>query len=215
MSQAGQRQDLGVRAFAHSRRPATSQVLQDLADGLSAGRVTMTDLVTALDGRAFGFLLLLDCIALLVPNLPGSSTVFGVVMLLLSVHLLLGRARLWLPSWIGRRSASSGTVRRMIALSLPTLRWLERLVRPRLSVITYPPFESFVGGVVLLLGVLVTLPIPLGNWLPGVAGVLVALGLLERDGLVLIVGLITGVASFALVALIVIGVVNGTALVLQ
>jgi len=57
--------------------------------------------------------------------------------------------------------------------------------------------------VCLLLAVVLVLPVPLGNMLPALAISLLALGILERDGLWILAGLGTAVVS----AIVVSGVV--------
>ena len=56
-----------------------------------------------------------------------------------------------------------------------------------------------VGGFCLLLAVVLALPIPLGNMLPAFAISLMALGVLERDGIWLVIGALVGVGSLFIV----------------
>ena len=51
------------------------------------------------------------------------------------------------------------------------------------------------GGLGLLLSILIMLPIPLGNMLPALSILLIALGLLERDGVFVLAGLTTAALS--------------------
>ena len=53
-----------------------------------------------------------------------------------------------------------------------------------------------VGAICLLLAVIITLPIPLGHMVPGAAISVLALGMIERDGLAIGLGLL--IASFGL-----------------
>jgi len=65
-----------------------------------------------------------------------------------------------------------------------------------------------VGTICLVLGIIITLPIPLGHMLPGAAISILALGLLERDGLVIGIGLTTAAVALAVVAAAMHGVVT-------
>lgn len=58
-----------------------------------------------------------------------------------------------------------------------------------------------IGAISLILAIIITLPVPLGHMLPGVAISLLALGLLERDGLAIGIGLATAVLAFVVVAI--------------
>ena len=83
----------------------------------------------------------------------------------------------------------------MMEWIIPRLIRLERVIRPR-----YWPFwrkqgDRIIGGLALVLAIVVTLPIPLGNWLPALATALLGLALSERDGVLLAVGGALSVAS--------------------
>ena len=60
--------------------------------------------------------------------------------------------------------------------------------------------EYAIGAVCLLLALVLVLPIPLGNMLPSLAICLLALGILERDGLWVLAGLATALVSAVLVS---------------
>ena len=93
--------------------------------------------------------------------------------------------------------------RKLSEKMLPRLQWLESLVRPR-----YWPFgnsktaERVIGLVALVLGTVVTLPIPFGNWFPALACALFGLALAERDGLVLVAASLTVVISVTMLGLV-------------
>ena len=77
------------------------------------------------------------------------------------------------------------------------------MIQPR-----YWPFprnsaDRIIGIVGLILAVAVTLPVPLGNWLPALGSTLVALGLMERDGIVLGIGIAVGAVSLAIITAVV------------
>ena len=81
--------------------------------------------------------------------------------------------------------------------------WLvraERMLRPRASWLALPPMEYLVGLVSLLLALIVLLPIPLGNMLPALAISMLALGVLERDGVWVVAGFVTAAVSTVIVS---------------
>ena len=75
-----------------------------------------------------------------------------------------------------------------------------RLLRPRAVALSQPPMEYLVGLVCLLLAVVLVLPVPLGNMLPALAISLLALGILERDGLWILAGLVAAAVSAVVVS---------------
>ena len=123
---------------------------------------------------------------------------FGAPLLFLAAQLTFGM-RPWLPRVIAERSMPRAHFAALITRATPWLARAERLLRPRWSVLCRPPAEYLVGGVCLLLSLIVFLPIPLGNMLPALAICLLALGILERDGLWVLAGLLGATAGVALV----------------
>ena len=87
----------------------------------------------------------------------------------------------------------------------PWLARLERLVRPRMTaLIEHRAASMFTGLLLVLLGVLLALPIPFTNYVFGLLLLTFALGLLERDGALLIGAWVAGVIAIA-----VFGVLSG------
>ncbi len=71
-------------------------------------------------------------------------------------------------------------------------------MRPRLHLLTLGIAERVLGAVCALLAFLLILPIPLGNLLPALSILLIALGLIESDGLCAMAGTLLGAISWLL-----------------
>jgi len=162
--------------------PPASVLLQDLMDAFPEEQVTVGDILKRLEGQAFGLLLLVLALPNCIPNIPGLSTIFGVMMVAPAVQLILGRGDLWLPARVRRWTISRHALQAAINGSLPILKRIERYVAPRWTFLVAPPFTQFLGLQTLFLAFVLILPIPLGNWMPGVTVAATALALLQRDG---------------------------------
>ena len=92
----------------------------------------------------------------------------------------------------------------------PWLQRGERMLRPRLSWLARPPMEWLIGAVCLLLAIVLTLPIPLGNILPALAISVLALAILERDGLWVLYGLGLALVAAAVVSGVILAAVKAT-----
>lgn len=178
---------------------ALSDVLFEIASDTTRPRISLGALLKALDDRALGALLLIFSLPCVIPMPPGTSTVLGTPLVFLTAQLMLALAP-WLPQFIAQRSISRTDFAAVVARIAPWLARAENLLKPRLLWITAPIGERFVGLVCLYLAIVLVLPIPLGNMLPALAISLMALGVLERDGIWVIAGLITAVASTVLIA---------------
>lgn len=186
----------GGAAHAHPR--PLSELLIEIATDTGGDRVSVADLLLALQDRALAALLLIFALPNVIPVPPGTSALLGAPLLLLAAQLAFGM-RPWLPAFISRRSMPRHHFAALITRAAPWLARAERLLRPRWSVLCRPPAEYGIGLVCLLLSLIVFLPIPLGNMLPALAICLMALGILERDGLWVLAGVFTAIASVALV----------------
>ena len=184
----------------------TSALLEALAQAHRADRITLGDMVQGLGDRAFGVLLF----AFAAPNLPplgvpGVSSVCAVPLIILSLQLLRGHREPSLPRWLLKRSMPTRSFRKAVTYVLPWLRRAERGLRPRFVAVTSRGGERVIGGVVLALAGVLMLPIPLGNLLPAVATALLALAIIERDGVAAVFGHVAALASLAVVTGVVLG----------
>ncbi|NGZ83367.1 exopolysaccharide biosynthesis protein [Duganella aceris] len=187
---------------------ALSQLLRRLADDASRDRIAVGDLMQALGDRAIGALLFIFAFPNILPVPPGTSAVLGAPLVFLAAQLTFGM-RPWLPGFISRRSMARADFHKMVGHVLPWLQRAEKLLRPRVSVLTVPPFEYLMGLICLLLATVLVLPIPLGNMLPALAISLLALGLIERDGYAIAAGLLAAATAAVVVSGVIWGLIKG------
>jgi len=161
---------------------AASSALGALLEEFPNERVTVGEILRRLEGQAFGLLLLLLALPNCIPNIPGLSTIFGVMMIAPAVQMIFGQRDVWLPGRIRRWSISRDALRMSIKGAIPVLKRIERYVGPRWTVFVRPPFTQLLGLQTLAMAGVLILPIPLGNWPPGMTVAATALALLQRDG---------------------------------
>jgi len=179
-----------------------SHVLVHLGD-TDAARISFDDILAALSERSFGALMILFSALNLVPLPPGTSTIFGIPLVLLSIQLLLGFEKPWFPTFIRQKSMRIETYRSFIARLEPMLLRFEKLARPRYWIVPQAIIERAVSIVALLMSMIVILPVPLINQMPALSIVLLSIGLGEQDGVWLGTGL--------LVAALAVGIAIGLA----
>ena len=178
--------------------PSLSQILTQIADDETRRRISLGDLITALHDRAIGALIFVFAFPNTIPMPPGASSILGAPLLFLTAQLALGRSA-WLPKIISTRSIDRIHFAHVVRRIAPWLARAERLLRPRIQVLTRPPVENLIGVVCLLLSIILFLPIPLGNMPPAIAICLFALAILERDGIWVLAGLGAAIAAVAIV----------------
>ncbi len=183
------------------RTPRTSELLAAVLAAQEGEKVAIGDLVNALRNRAFGILFLIFGIPNCIPMPPGIPVICGIVLGLIGLQMLMGRQELWLPGWISRRTFSRSVLDTIVNRSQPYIQKFERLSRPRLEQFAGPLARRLVGATVVLLGFILLLPIPfLGNLPPGFAVCIFGLGLVERDGGVILAGFFATVIGLLITA---------------
>ncbi|MEQ1617753.1 MAG: exopolysaccharide biosynthesis protein [Terricaulis sp.] len=163
-----------------------SELLAELADAFPGEKVSVGELLDRLDSRANGVVLLVLALPMCIPNVPGISTIFGFLMIAPALQLLFGQHKLWAPAQVRAWRVDSQALRRTFNVAIPTLKRVEVLIKPRLSFLTRFPFTIYVGLQTLFMALVLILPIPAGNWPPGITVALTALALLQRDGVLLL-----------------------------
>jgi len=178
------------------RADRLSVILARLAEP-EEGSVTLAEVLTAVGERSFGALLVILAIPNMVAGLiPGLSIVLGLPLLLVSMQLVVGAERPWLPRRLAHLKIKRSDLRRMVERTRPTLRRLERALQPRLEFLTSPWAERLIGLGCLALSVLVFLPIPFANLVPAIGIMLFGFSMLERDGLMALAAMgIVGVSA--------------------
>ncbi|UXZ53594.1 exopolysaccharide biosynthesis protein [Halomonas sp. 7T] len=185
--------------------------LMDLIESIEtlekgASRVSVDDVVSAVGRRSFGPLLLVAGLITLAPiigDIPGMPTLMAVLVLLVSVQLLAGREAFWLPGFLLKRSFSRQKFNKGLQLMKKPARWVDGLLRVRL-----PWLTGYIGiRVTALVCLMIALAMPPMEFIPfsangaGLALVLLGLGLVARDGLVLLLGLALFGATCTLIAM--------------
>ncbi len=164
-----------------------SAILRGVAER-KAPTISIAELTELFGGRALGALLLVFGLICTLPFPPGGTTLFGAPLVLLAPQLVFGRRAPWLPVGVRARTLSTA----VLAAGLPkVLVWLERVEavsRPRFSLLFGPVGERLIGLVCFILALVLILPIPGGNFLPGVTVSVLSLALVQRDGLLALFG---------------------------
>jgi hypothetical protein len=175
-----------------------SAILAAIAEAQDKDRISIGDLLEALRHRALGALMFIFAVPTALPMPPGVSAILGAPLLFLTAQLTLGM-RPWLPKFITQRSLSRVDFSRVVATTVPWLAKAESVMRPRLTLLAMRPSVQVVGLIALCMSIVLFLPIPLGNMLPSIAICIMALGVLERDGVWILFGIGLAAASVIIV----------------
>ncbi len=186
------------------------QKLKVFIENLPPNQVTLMEIRDIVGQDGLLILTAFLTLVFLVPvSIPGVSTVFGLAILLIGISRLFGR-NLWLPSRIAHRALSSEKIR---AALIKSSKWMDRLARisrpHRLKGLVDASMMNMVNNGALILGaVLLMAPfgfVPFSNTLPALALLFFAIGLLQRDGLCILLGHLLNFFTMIYFAVLILG----------
>ncbi|AQR61497.1 hypothetical protein BZG35_07410 [Brevundimonas sp. LM2] len=172
-----------------------STVLDDIG-AKTDDKLYLGELINAFGERGFGALMVFfGLINAIASPIPGSTTLLGAPLLVICLHLVTRRDQLWMPAWALKTSLPRSSYRATIDKVRKPLIQIERLSRPRFSIMSSEVSEVLIGIVTSLLTVIIMLPLFGGNLFPSLFVALFGFGLMQRDG-ALIGAAWLGVAGF-------------------
>jgi len=193
------------------------RVLHDILDGLKAQApandaasnlaetAALGDVVDRLDERAFGFLLLLLALPCCIPFLWVIPQIVALPMLALAAQMARGARHPWLPKTLHDRRFEIADFQGVLAKAERYVGWVEKLSAPRLKAVTGHGANRILGALLLIPIASILTPLPSTNTVPGIGVAITALGLIERDGVLVILGLLIGFIWVALLAFLGLG----------
>jgi hypothetical protein len=112
--------------------------------------------------------------------------------------MAMGRPQPWMPERFGARRLSRSGLIQMATGARKWFGWIEAVARPRLLLLSCPTAERVVGAVFVVFVASILIPFPATNTLPGIGIAMASIGLITRDGLLVLAGLAIGVVWITL-----------------
>jgi len=173
---------------------ATSEVLALVVVENKNHTMSVGDIKNSMHERGFGILMAIAALPLClpIPVPPGYTTFFSIPLFIFSVQMIFGMRAPWLPVWITKKQIKRATLEKLVAKANPWLRKIEKHLKPRLTYISVRAWERIIGIFSFVFALSISLPLPLTNFPPGWGILIMSLGLLSKDGLTILVGMIIG-----------------------
>lgn len=193
-----------------SHSDSISQRIRALVRSLPTTGITLSELIHRVGNDGLLLLTALLTLVFLIPvSIPGVSTVFGAAILLIALSRLFGR-ELWIPARLKNKTIGTRKLRPVLRKALPWLQKIERVSRPnRIKwLVAKGPVERMNDASMILGAVLLMMPfgmIPFSNTIPAVAVLFLAIGLLQRDGVCVLLGYISNVATIVYFGVLITG----------
>jgi len=198
--------------FQDSAAPL-GETLRDLAGRISGEQVTVRQLLAMIGEQGLLLALMFLTLPFLVPiSIPGVSTVFGLVAILISIGVTLNRLP-WLPDRLLDRPLDAVKLRTAIERGAATFGRVDRISHPRLERLTRDGTMNRLAGLGLLAcSILLIFPlglVPFSNTLPAWGILLLAAGLLQRDGVLILLGYLFLLGTVVYFSALAYGVLTG------
>lgn len=158
--------------------------------------VSISTLIAGLGDRSFGWSILLFALVNLIPMPFGVIT--AIPLILLSAQMAAGFQHVRLPAFITRREINRKGFQRVVLRLKPVIRRIETIVRPRHLWLFQPKNERLMGLFLLAVSLALFVPIPLSGFIPAISLFVTSFGLIERDGLVTLSGIVLGGISIVI-----------------
>ena len=182
------------------------QSIEAMADEASAEGYSLKEIFDRLDERAFGAALFILALPCCIPFLYIVPQIVALPMIALAAQMAIGREEPWLPSGLSARRIDKAGLTNTALGGRKWFGWVETFAKPRLTLLTGKGPERIIGLFLTLFCASILVPLPMTNSVPAVAVALASFGLIQRDGLLVIGGLIAGTAW---VGMLVFGVIFG------
>ena len=170
----------------------TSFIIKQLLAEHHGEKITIDELVTGLRRRSFGGLFVSLAIVGLI---PGISFLIGILLIVPGIQMLLGYPNPVFPKFVREKTIEKEKLQKISEAVMPWIERLETYVKPRYSRLTGVPAPQIVGAIVIALSLILMVPLPFSNFPPALAITLLSLGLMERDGVLIVLGFLTALSA--------------------
>jgi hypothetical protein len=119
--------------------------------------VSIKQIRDAIGGRSFSPMLLFASLLGFTPVgvVPGVPTLLAIFVILVAGQIVFARPNLWAPVSILAIQVDGGKIKKAAIALAPFARLVDRVLRPRLSFLTEPPYSSALAGIFILIALAV------------------------------------------------------------
>lgn len=176
---------------------ATSKKLDEIQEELPDENISLKELINVMSGEGLQFMIIILIAPFLIPaSIPGSSTPFGILIILLEIAYLNNKS-LYIPNFIGKYEISKENVLKLFDIIKKALGYVEKISKPRgkLSSKKYVLKINAVVNILLAFLLFLPLPIPFTDFIPATSMLLLAVSTLEHDSYLMILGYVAAILT--------------------
>lgn len=170
--------------------PGMTELLRELLDdapepieGEPEAKILLDELLGRFRRRAFGVFLLVVVLPSYIAVAFGIGAVSGALSVLCGLQMMIGLERPWLPRFAKNFGLPKRAIANFARGSESWFRRLEKIIKPRMPQFANRRADVFSGLIIVLMGIALSLPVPLTNFVFAIPLTILAFALIERDGL--------------------------------
>lgn len=176
----------------HNPEKSLGETLQSMSNSITQPEISLRELLELIGEQG----MLVFCMFLTIPfllpvSIPGVSTVFGLVITLIGIGVTLNRVP-WLPARLMNRTIERVHLLPALEKGAALFTRLDKVVSPRILALTHGATINRMNGLLLVLGAILLMApfglIPFSNTIPALAILFLAVGMLQRDGIFVLLG---------------------------
>lgn len=184
-----------MRDKSKPQHKPTSILLGELVESHGEERLSLGHLLDALGERGFGLLCIVMALPVCVPIPLPLGIIFGPALLILGLQMMAGLPKPWLPRILREKSMSIDSWKKLVKASMKLLKPIERVCKPRGNGLISRPMERVTGLMTVLCALALIIPIIGNNFPVGISVVIMSIAWIERDGWILVAGMVSAVLS--------------------
>ena len=150
------------------------------------------DLIDAMEGVGFGLAIMIFAFGIIIPLPPPFPSIISIPLVIFALQMVAGYSSPKLPKKFSNLTVKRSVLAMLVRKSSPYIRKVEKILKPRLHFMTSALVERFTGFVILIFATFILLPMPLSNFIPGLGILIISFGMIGKDGLVVILGMVVG-----------------------
>jgi len=171
-----------------------SVVLIEICQKIPTEGINLNDFLDIIGERGLSMSCMILTAPFLLPvSIPGISIPLGLAIFLISISVMFKRTVL-IPKRFMNYKISKSNVGSLLKGISRILFPLEKVITPRLLILSNEPFRNYVNSVLVAFSatlLMLPIPVPLTDFLPAYGILFISLGTIERDGYLIIAGYLT------------------------
>jgi len=180
------------------KKVIATDAIETAVNSSSADRMAIADLIAAMDGAGFGLAIMIFAFGVAIPLPPPAPSIISIPLVVFSIQMMQGLASPKLPRRFSNLTIKRSVLATLMRKAFPYVNKVEKILRPRFHFMISATAERIVGFFIFLFSVFILLPIPLSNFIPGIGILIISFGLIGKDGLAVLIGIIVGVLGIVI-----------------